>query len=351
MRNNWKRESTAQERPFYENILLAIIDDKYIYPQYPFTEIWGKKRYIDFAIITPNTKLAIELDDYDSHMRKANQAKFADDKKRDNELQIAGWITLHFTYLQFQKEPEFCKSQIKRMLQNDKSIKPRYTEISNPLTISRNESIENIAPSQKSSTNMQPKVASIYNYADIPLKKNSENNKAVEQLIAEINSPTSQNQVDSGYNYASIPVKKNDENNKVIETLPSKRNWAKIATLIICIFIGGFVGKIQGRHEQAAAMRDANVKKATQQVIATQSVEQLPVQKVVTQPINADDYNNRGYDYYKKGKFDLAISDYTKAIELNPQYAEAYFRRGCAYEKKGRFDLAKSDYAKAKYLF
>ncbi|MDE0397841.1 MAG: tetratricopeptide repeat protein [Candidatus Poribacteria bacterium] len=51
-------------------------------------------------------------------------------------------------------------------------------------------------------------------------------------------------------------------------------------------------------------------------------------------------YNNRGIDYRKDAKLDLAIKDFDKAIELNPEFAEAYNNRGNAYDNKGDFDKA-----------
>ena len=42
------------------------------------------------------------------------------------------------------------------------------------------------------------------------------------------------------------------------------------------------------------------------------------------------DHYNRGCGYYAKGQYDLAISDFTKPIEMNPAYAEAYNNRGLA---------------------
>ena len=51
-------------------------------------------------------------------------------------------------------------------------------------------------------------------------------------------------------------------------------------------------------------------------------------------------YNNRGIDYRKEGKLDLAIKDFDKAIELNPEFAEAYNNLGNTYDDKGDFDKA-----------
>ena len=47
--------------------------------------------------------------------------------------------------------------------------------------------------------------------------------------------------------------------------------------------------------------------------------------------MNAEAYYNRGIAYGDKGEYDKAIEDYSKAIELNPEYAEAYNNRGNAY--------------------
>ena len=61
----------------------------------------------------------------------------------------------------------------------------------------------------------------------------------------------------------------------------------------------------------------------------------------------AQEYYNRGNIYGKKGNLIQAISDYTKAIEINPNYTEAYYNRGNTYEKQGNLTQAISDYTKA----
>jgi len=69
-----------------------------------------------------------------------------------------------------------------------------------------------------------------------------------------------------------------------------------------------------------------------------------------TVPNEANDaatYFCRGSAYEKKGELDLAIQDYTQALNLNPKLAVAYFCRGSAYEKKGELDLAIQDYTQA----
>jgi tetratricopeptide (TPR) repeat protein len=46
-------------------------------------------------------------------------------------------------------------------------------------------------------------------------------------------------------------------------------------------------------------------------------------------------YLNRGIEQYKKGYYDQAIANYTRAIEINPKFDVAYYNRGSTYYKKG----------------
>ena len=49
----------------------------------------------------------------------------------------------------------------------------------------------------------------------------------------------------------------------------------------------------------------------------------------------------------KNGDFSDAIEDYTKAIELDPDYADAYNNRGYAYYLLEQYGKALNDYDKA----
>jgi tetratricopeptide (TPR) repeat protein len=55
----------------------------------------------------------------------------------------------------------------------------------------------------------------------------------------------------------------------------------------------------------------------------------------------------KGRTYYAKGQYDKAISDYNKAIEIDPNFAEAHLYRGNTYAVKGQYDQAISDYSNA----
>ncbi len=58
-------------------------------------------------------------------------------------------------------------------------------------------------------------------------------------------------------------------------------------------------------------------------------------------------YLKRGLAFFEKKDIAQAISDYTKAIAINPAYEEAYYIRGLAYASQEKFEQAVSDYTKA----
>ena len=63
-------------------------------------------------------------------------------------------------------------------------------------------------------------------------------------------------------------------------------------------------------------------------------------------PENSSVYINRGLTFYKKKDYSAAIADYDKAIELSPGETVAYSNRANAYEKIGDAEKAVADYKK-----
>ena len=62
---------------------------------------------------------------------------------------------------------------------------------------------------------------------------------------------------------------------------------------------------------------------------------------------DSKEYYNRGIARIEEGENDLAISDFTKTIEMRPGFAMAHFYRGRTYFRKGEHDQALSDLNKA----
>ena len=64
-------------------------------------------------------------------------------------------------------------------------------------------------------------------------------------------------------------------------------------------------------------------------------------------PARSRAYYGRGSAYDKLKQTDKAVADYSKAIELNPNFAQARYNRGILYNQKGNFAEAIADYTQA----
>jgi tetratricopeptide (TPR) repeat protein len=61
-------------------------------------------------------------------------------------------------------------------------------------------------------------------------------------------------------------------------------------------------------------------------------------------------YNGRGFIYVEKEEYDKAVSDFTKAIEINPNDGIAYRGRAMAYFGKKEYNKALEDEGSAESL-
>ena len=64
-----------------------------------------------------------------------------------------------------------------------------------------------------------------------------------------------------------------------------------------------------------------------------------------------EDHLAQGSTYFIEGDYEKAISEYNKAIEINPEYAEAYFSLGLAQSLLNRNEAARKSLERSKELF
>ena len=78
--------------------------------QYPCVDIYGRHRYIDFALESPESKIAIEIDGETYHNpSKVSENKYADDLLKQNSLIYDNWKVYRWIYSQLEKQPEKVK--------------------------------------------------------------------------------------------------------------------------------------------------------------------------------------------------------------------------------------------------
>ena len=72
---------------------------------------------------------------------------------------------------------------------------------------------------------------------------------------------------------------------------------------------------------------------------------------IETNELGPDDravaYCHRGAAYWRKGDYDKALADESKAIEINPEFADAYMTRGAFFVDTGDYDQAIAETSRA----
>jgi superfamily II DNA or RNA helicase len=119
------------ERHLFDEILRPTLADSalgHVLPQHEVIDTEGRRRRLDFAIVTPITRLAIELDGYRYHAEGViSREHFDDQLARQNELVIEGWRVLRFSWDQVTRDPEKCRDALRRALVSDPILHPSYS--------------------------------------------------------------------------------------------------------------------------------------------------------------------------------------------------------------------------------
>jgi len=151
-------------------------------------------------------------------------------------------------------------------------------------------------------------------------------------------SPVSQRMWYHGYMFASFPLAigfglliyglgRYLRRKYVVRKSQKVTRWVTTLGIIIgmvTVIILPYVAHRESRIEQEQAISDFN-------------------KALEIDPRDADAYINRGIAYQREGKYEQAISDFNEAIEIDPKDADAYILRGHAYAHKGYCGQAISD--------
>lgn len=87
---------------------------QYLFLQYPFTDIYGNRRSIDFALESESLKIAIEIDGETYHNpNKVSHNKYYDDLTKQNSLIYQSWKVYRWVYNQLKHQPEKIKDELR----------------------------------------------------------------------------------------------------------------------------------------------------------------------------------------------------------------------------------------------
>lgn len=84
-----------------------------LYVQYPFLDIYDNQRYIDFALVNEDMRIAIEIDGETYHNPKLiSENKYYDDLLKQNSLIHKEWKIFRWAYKQLLSQPEKVKDEL-----------------------------------------------------------------------------------------------------------------------------------------------------------------------------------------------------------------------------------------------
>jgi hypothetical protein len=116
--NAWPIPTAGRWPPLAERLRLFCAPARACFSGDGDSDLWvhprlrteGRTYWVDFAIVGPRRRLAIELDGHEFHERTPEQATA--DKARDRALLAAGWPVIRFTGREVNANPGECVDQV-----------------------------------------------------------------------------------------------------------------------------------------------------------------------------------------------------------------------------------------------
>ena len=112
--------TTGKLHSYAEDLFLELFCDifgpeksQYLFVQYPFNDIYGNSRFIDFALESEGERIAIEIDGERYHNpKKISRNKYYDDLLKQNSLIYSEWKLYRWAYNQLNTQPEKVKDEL-----------------------------------------------------------------------------------------------------------------------------------------------------------------------------------------------------------------------------------------------
>lgn len=117
--------------------------------------------------------------------------------------------------------------------------------------------------------------------------------------------------------------------------------YSNIIRHLTIVLLAGLLAACQG-----AGLQNASLSGQNSQAGSAANLDSLTA-VVDRTPNDPNAYNIRGAALGKSGRYDDAIADFNRALQINPRFAQAYANRGLVYRLKGDDANALEDYNRA----
>ncbi len=87
-----------------------------LFPEYEVDDYFDGHRYIDFAYIRPEFRIAIEIEGFGPHWKDITTDQFTIQCHRSNHLVIDEWRVLRFSYKAVMERPRLCQQTVEHLI-------------------------------------------------------------------------------------------------------------------------------------------------------------------------------------------------------------------------------------------
>jgi hypothetical protein len=128
-RGRLERGHREAERLFCEKVWWPLVGNfADLHPEYEVLDWRGIPYYCDFAWVTPNVKLIIEIKGFGSHVRDMDRNKYCYELNRETFLTAMGFQVICFAYDDVAHRPELCTTLLRMVLS-------RYQTLTAPVAL------------------------------------------------------------------------------------------------------------------------------------------------------------------------------------------------------------------------
>lgn len=105
------------EKMLLEKVLWPVLKTfDNLHPEYEMIDFKDGDRFLDYALIIGFIRICIEADGFGPHLKNMTRWQFSDERNRQNDLVIDGWLVIRFTHDDILNSPRKCQMKLQQLL-------------------------------------------------------------------------------------------------------------------------------------------------------------------------------------------------------------------------------------------